>query len=271
MSKGVLIFALDGNFKYTSLAEIAAKRVKEFLNLPITLVVNTDYVDSGLIFDKIIKIESDIGQNRVLHDGLNSFTNIQWLNFTRCQAYDLSPYNQTLVIDADYLISSNHLSLCFDMNKDFLVFNSSFDLSENRRLNEFVDINPFSIQFYWATVFYFKKTPLNRVFFSFVEYIKNNWSYFCSLYQIKDPKFRNDFAFSIAIHVIFNHKVSKLFGFIPGKICYSIDKDTLIKVSGSKLSFLLTNTVDNKLQPVSVNNLDVHVMNKNSILRVINE
>lgn len=271
MSKGVLIFALNGNFKYTDLAEISARRIKEYLNLPITLVVNNDYVDRNLIFDNIIKIESDLSQNRLLYDGLNNFTNIQWLNFTRCQAYDLSPYEQTLVVDADYLISSNHLNLCFDMDKDFLVFKSSFDLAENRRLNEFVDINPFSIKFYWATVFYFKKTPLNKIFFSIVEYIRNNWSYFCSLYQIKEPKFRNDFAFSIAIHLLFNHKVSNTFGFIPGKICYTIDKDTLIEVKGSKLNFLLTNTVDNKLQPASITNLDVHVMNKNSILRVINE
>jgi len=271
MTKGVLLFALNGEFKYTDLAELTAKRIKKFLKLPVTVVVNNKYKNKGKLFDKIINIKDDQVQYRLLKDGGDSSQRVKWLNFTRADCYELSPYDETLVLDVDYLINSDHLSVCFDLGKDFLIFKDSFDLSDIRKLDEFDYINPFSVKFYWATVFYFKKTELNKIFFEFTRYVKDNWHYYCSLYQIKDKKFRNDFAFSIAIHSIFNHAVSDRFGFIPGKKFYSIDKDFLIKDVKGTLTFLLSNESNDKLQPASISNTDVHVMNKFSMLRVYNE
>lgn len=271
MSKGVLLFALNTELKYTDLAEISAKRITKHLGLPITIVVNDEYEDVNNLFDQILKIEEKQLQHRIINDGADSSTKIKWLNFSRSNAYDLSPYEETLVLDVDYLLNSNHLKVCFDLDKDFFIFRDSIDLSNTRNLKEFETITPFGIKFYWATVFYFKKTLLNRLFFNLVKYVKDNWLYYCNLYNIKEHKFRNDFAFSIAIHLFFNHTVTDKFGYIPGKKFFTIDKDYLIKVKDDKMEFLLSNEVDTRMQPAAVNNLDIHVMNKNSILRIHNE
>jgi len=271
MSKGILLFALNTELRYTDLAEISAKRIKKHLDLPVTIVVNDLYEDTYGLFDKVLRINDTQIQHRVINDGADSSTKIKWLNFTRCNAYDLSPYDETLVLDVDYLISSSHLSICFELDKDFLIFKDSVDLSNLRNLIEFKTINPFSIKFYWATVFYFKKTRLNQILFSLINYVKDNWSYYCNLYYIKELKFRNDFAFSIAIHLLFNSVASEKFNYIPGKKFFTIDKDYLIKLNETKMEFLISNEVNNSLQPTAVSNLDVHVMNKYSIMRVCYE
>lgn len=271
MSKGVLLFALNTELRYTDLAEISVKRIKKHLSLPVTIVVNDEYNDASKLFDQVIKIEELQVQHRVINDGADLSTKIKWLNFSRADAYELSPYDETLVLDVDYVINSSHLNVCFTLGKDFLIFNDSFDLSNTRNLNEFKTITPFGIKFYWATVFYFKKTLRNEIFFTLIKYIKDNWLYYCNLYNIKETKFRNDFAFSIAIHLFFNSVPTDKFGYIPGKKFFTIDKDYLIKIKEDKMEFLLSNEIDTKLQPAAVNTMDVHVMNKNSILRVYNE
>lgn len=266
MSKGVLIFAQVEDFDYLRLAEIAALRVKEYLNLPVTVVTNNNYPNKHKIFDNVIKKKSTSKQSRTLYDGEKS-SKIQWMNFDRSFCYDLSPYDETIVIDADYLISSNHLLNCFSSNKDFLIYNDDFYLYDNHYSKEFEFINDSGLKFYWATVFYFKKTTHNRIFFNFIKYIKDNWEYFSLLYNIKEKKYRNDFAFSIAINLLSLHIPSDLFGFIPGKLFYCIDKDTLLTTKKNELTFLLT---ENRVC-AKTTGLDVHIMNKHSILRVFND
>lgn len=268
MSKGVVLFGLNSDFKYTDLAELSAKRIKKHLGLPVTIIVNSAYKNKNKLFDKIIKIDEPLAQSRVLNDGLDKSEIIQWINFPRVRSYELSPYDETLVIDVDYLINSDHLNICFELGKDFLIYKDSCDLSNKRNLQEFKEITPYSVPFYWATVFYFKKTKYNQLFFSLLSYIKENWFYYCNLYQIKETKFRNDFAFSIAIHLLFKHQVSERFGYIPGKQFFTIDKDELIDSSGGKFKLLLTNTINNSLQPAALSGVDLHVMNKHSILRM---
>lgn len=266
MSKGVLIFAQVGDFDYISLAEMAASRVKHYLNLPVSIVTNINYQNKSNLFDKIINKASTLTQKRTLHDGQVSNT-IEWINFDRSDCYDLSPYDETIVIDADYLISSDHLLTCFDFDKDFLIFNDHFYLYENVYADEFEFVNDNGINFYWATVFYFKKTTYTKVFFNFIRYIRDNWEYFSLLYNIKERKFRNDFAFSIAINTLTLQVPSKLFGYIPGKLFYIVDKDTLLKIQSDELVFYILNSNS----CAKTKGMDIHVMNKDSILRCLND
>lgn len=266
MSRGILIFAQIGNFDYITLAEISAKRIKTFLKLPVSLVTNVDYKNEDNIFDFVIKKDSTLTQTRILNDGLEA-NKIEWLNFDRSCCYDLTPYDETIVIDADYIVSSDHLLNCFNLNKDFLIFNEHFYLYNNEYSKEFEFINEFGIKFYWATVFYFKKTAYSKILFSFIKFIKDNWDYYRLLYNIKERKFRNDFAFSIALSLLSLDIHSELSGFIPGKLFYCIDKDSLISINDSKLSFFILN--NNSC--VKTTGLDVHIMNKHSIIRYSDE
>ena len=108
MSKGILIYAYSGVNDYIRLAEVSAKLVNKHLNLPVSIV--TDESISNNVFDKIIYREKDSNNN-------------QWHNKNRYSAYELSPYEQTLLIDADYFVFSNHLRQLFDTALEFACYN----------------------------------------------------------------------------------------------------------------------------------------------------
>ena len=274
MTKGVLLFAHNNrSLDYVGLAVKSAKRIKKHLNLPITLVtdsvewLNSNYGSDLNLFEKVISTDSEY-QDRRLYDGCNHYELIHWKNLARTTAFELSPYDETLVIDVDYLINSDFLLNCFNLNQDFLLFKDSYDLA-NWRNNEFVYVSTHGIPFYWATVFYFKKTPWTKLFFELLGYIKNNWSYYKNLYQLLAPHYRNDIAFSVAIHILNGFTTEKFAGTIPGKMYYSTDKDILVKDKDTALTLLVQKeNMFGEYTLIKTENLDVHVMNKQSIMRV---
>ena len=61
MSKGVLIFAYNSSLNYVEMATVAAKLVKKYLDLPVTLVTNSIEV-TDRVFDNIIL--QDLGESK---------------------------------------------------------------------------------------------------------------------------------------------------------------------------------------------------------------
>lgn len=274
MNRGVILFAFQSTIDYIALAIFSAERIKKHLKLPVSLVTDSKRHLENLgkveIFDSIIEIEDSTVQKKVFNNGTAEFQNIIWKNSNRSLAYDLTPYEHTIVLDVDYVINSDFLLKCLDINKDFLIFKDSCDLSFWRNSKEFSYVSEFSIPFYWATVLIFKKTEKNKIFFQLVKEIKNNWNYYRSLYQISDSKFRNDFAFSIAIHITSGFVSDNFDNIIPSKIYYTLDKDYLYSMTDNSCSFLIEKqSSGGQYIPTKVNNVDVHVMNKFSLIESI--
>lgn len=277
MNNGAVIFALNNkDVDYIKLSVFSAKRINNYLDLPVTLITdNKNWLDknfSDYKFDKVIEIKSEPYSTRVLHDGAMSSKTIDWKNTTRYKAFDLTPYNRTLVIDSDYIINSSNLKTAFLNDHDFQIYRNSYDLSGWRNLDEFKRLNQYSVPFYWATAFVFEKNVFTESFFMLVDYIKNNWNYFKILYSI-DPRysvFRNDYAFSIAINIM-NGKTNGEFATeLPGKMIYSMDKDLLVNIKDDKMTFLLQK--EKRLGEYFLSKtqgLDVHVMNKLSLSRFL--
>ncbi len=276
MTVGALIFAHNNTgIDYTRLAVFCGKRVKKYLDIPVSIVtdnvewLNKNYPDHP--FDKIIESYTDHQHSsRLFYDGTLSNKKLEWKNGTRFRAYDLTPYDNTLVLDSDMVICSDKLKEAIHRDVPFQLFKQSFDLTGWRDQTPYTRINPYSIPFYWATVFTFKKDPVVEAFFNLVSYIKQNWLYFRVLYSIDMENFRNDFAFSIAIHIM-NGKMSGDFATeLPGKLNFIEDKDVLISADGPELKFLLQkkDRLGEYLVARTVG-LDVHVMNKISLEREI--
>lgn len=275
MTRGVLIFAQNNaEIDYAKISLYAARRVEDYLNVPVTLVTDSkDWLlnsqpSAKAVFDKIISVNSDTTQTKKFYDGTLSSKNLTWKNLNRADCYELSPYDETLVIDSDYIISSKNLSNVWGSEKDFLIYKDSFDIAQWRDDRSFKYINQLTIPFYWATAFYFKKTKASNSFFDIVKYIKENWSYYRSMYNIDSTVFRNDFAFSIALNLMND----SFFGSLPGKMNYVLDRDILIKIKDSSFQFL----VEKKNYPgeyiaTKTTNLDCHIMNKYSLTRCIDE
>lgn len=271
MTRGVLLFSFSGGFDYHSLAIKTSERIKKYLGLPVTVITDdhTPFANVDSI-DSIVIIEDNEEQKKRFRNGTSKSEVYTWKNSNRFRCYELSPYDHTLILDVDYVINSDFLLKCFDLNTDFLIFKDCCDLSGWRKTNEFCYINEFSIPFYWATVVYFKKTKLNKIFFDLVSSIKENWEFYLMLYQIKTPMFRNDFAFSIAIHILNGYVSNSFTNTIPGKMYFTLDKDKLIDATDNSLTFLLEKEHDHgQYVPMKVNNLDVHVMNKFSLLDIL--
>lgn len=275
MSKGVLIFAHNNlEIDYIKLSVFAASRVKEYLGLPVTLVTDSR---AWLLksfpeheFDSIIDIQPEKAANKLFYDGSLSSKSLEWKNLSRNMAYRLSPYDTTLVIDSDYIVSSSLLKSAFENDTLFQIYHDSVDLAGWRPNGYFRRINPYSIPFYWATAFVFRKDVIVESFFDLIAYIKLNWSYFRVLYNIETTIFRNDYAFSIAIHIM-NGKTSGEFATpLPGKMTYIQDTDLLIGIDKNKMQFLVEKEKHlGEYLVAKTEGLDIHVMNKYSLLRFI--
>jgi hypothetical protein len=275
MTTGCVIFAQNTtSIDYVKLAIFAAKRVKQFLNIPVSLATDSmDYLqfypDHTEIFDKIIPIYGNTDQQKKFFDGTLYYKTGEWKNLTRNQIYDITPYDRTLVIDSDFIINSNTLVKALNNDYEFQIYRKNFDVA-GWRPDTFTRINQHSIPFYWGTVFIFEKTASTGAFFNLIEYIKSNWEYFRVVYKIDSPLYRNDYSFSIAIHIM-NGSNEGDFGWeLPGKMTFVLDRDILVSIKNDSMQFL----IEKQYYPgeyilTTTRGLDVHVMNKQSLTRLI--
>jgi hypothetical protein len=275
---GAVIFAQNNSsVDYVKLAIFAARRLQKFLKIPVSIITDSadwmlkTYPKESGIFDQLISIDNTSEHNQKrFNDGTLSSKFLEWKNLSRNSVYNLTPYDKTLVIDSDYIINSSILTNALNSDHSFQLYKNSVGIASWRNDTEFKRINQYSIPFYWATTFVFEKTLEVESFFTLVEYIKNNWQYFRTLYSIEVPTFRNDFAFSIAIHLM-NAKSAGIFAQeLPGKMFYISDRDLLISLDDSKMKFLIEK--ENYLgeyTAVSIQDTDVHIMNKLSLSRFI--
>jgi hypothetical protein len=273
MSRGIVIFAQNNSdIDYARMSIFAAKRAKKFLDVPVSLITDstewllTSQPDAKEVFDQIISIWTPEHQYKTFHDGTLSSKQLEWKNFSRSKCYELSPYDETIVIDSDYIINSDILSSAWGSDTEFLIYKIGNDLAGWRDDSSFKFINQFSIPFYWATAFYFKKTQTTDSFFRFVEHIKQNWLYYKNLYCIDSSIYRNDFAFSIALHAF----GEDFFTTLPGKLNYILDRDVLLETNDVSMKFLIEKeNYAGEFTLIKTSGLDVHVMNKYSLMRII--
>jgi len=276
MTVGAIIFAQNnGGIDYVKLANFAASKVKQHLGIPVSLITDSSkWLLSNFPehnFDQVIDLPKDTNnQTKKFSDGKLSSKMLEWKNLSRNQVYNLTPYDKTLVLDSDYILNSDVLKPALDLDHDFQIYQNSFDLALGRDSVEFKTINQYSIPFFWATVFIFQKTPLTEVFFNLIDYIKSNWTYYRTLYTIESPIFRNDFAFSIAIHIMNGMTEGDFAQELPGLMTYVLDRDILVKMKEDKIQFLVEKAhYPGEYTLVSTNSTDVHVMNKQSLSRFI--
>lgn len=275
-SKGVLLIARNnGQVDYVKQAVFLAKRIKKYLNLPTSIVTDSeDYLRSTFdesVFDKIIGTSYSPGSNLKLYfDGSLSHKVINFKNKIRSKCFELSPYDETIIMDTDYIISNDKLNLCFKSDSNLLLFKESQDIADVRNSREFKYISDTSVEFYWATVIFFRKTEETQTFFNLVDYIQQEWEHFRNVYQISTALFRNDFAFSIAVHIMNGFQSGDFAAPLPGKHLYTTDKDLLFKIKDDHMIFLVEkDRFLGEYTLISTKGQNVHVMNKFSLERNI--
>ena len=276
MTKGVLLFANNnGTLNYVKQAHYLAKRIKKYLNLPTSIVTNIDieskYPEYLETFDLVINdLNSYNNTNKRYHDGDLYNVTGKFYNKSRVNSYNLSPYDETIVMDTDYIICNDILNNCFIQQKDLLLYKDAVHIGTYTGTSEFMRISDTSVEFYWATVFFFRKTKQTKIFFDLLQHIEENYMHYRSMYQFRTTVFRNDFAFSIAIHIMNGYKQGDFAGKLPGTKFYAIDKDVLIDIVDDEIKILVQKT--NRLgeyTAVKTKGTNLHVMNKFSLERII--
>ena len=212
-SKGILAFAHNtAATDYVAIANQTLEIASAKLGLPYTLITNVD--DTGL-YNTRYDVDSE--------------TFVPWRNYGRHQAYNLSPYNETLVIDVDYIVLDNTLLDIFKCPWDYLLQRQSHALTVE--WPETMGKN--SLPYVWATVFAFRKTERAQLFFDLVNRIQQNYSYYSALFNIQERNYRNDYAFAIADIILNGYSIPTIS--IPGSML-SVDQPiTSIAVNDNQL------------------------------------
>ena len=275
MNNGIILFAHNSNqLDYGLLSIISGGLAKKYLNMPVSLISDRSTIDwmktSGIytkaedIFDQIILTDTyEIGNKRTLNDG-NTFETIPFINSDRPYALDLTPYDTTLLIDSDFLIFSDRLNQYWNVCEDVMISPGMSDLSG--RPTGILDryVSDTGVKMCWATNIMFKKNIQSKTFFDLVKHIKNHYSFYADLFRFNPTQYRNDISFSIAKHILdgFTQQTEDCLPLINTVT----DKDILYDISNSsRLTFLLN--YSEKFIASSIVDTDIHIMNKQSIIR----
>ena len=254
MSKGIVIFAYNGAYDYVDMARTSAALAKRYLNLPVTLI--TDQPVDDPVFDSVIVQErTDPVQLKITDGELKP-----WHNQNRSTAYNLTPYDQTLLIDADYFIMNSRLKHLFDTNLDFACYDTANDIADVTVLES--KIGNTSIPMQWATVIYFTKNELAESVFNFIEYIKQHYEFYSLMYNFRADKFRNDYALSIALQTLTGYSIGN-FAQIPGNLDTVTFGTTIVDVrDNGELLYMYPSSITKDMKVSKLKNTNLHILHK---------
>jgi len=244
-SKGILIlYSESAQLDYNRLSDLCARLAEYYLNVPVTI-------------KKIQPLTK--GMRTFKYENLE-LVPTEWNNVGRFDAYDISPYDETILIDADYFVQTDNLGNYFGSDHDFLCHSHSWDVTglDTLAQDEVMSRNKFNMR--WATVVYFKKSKHAENIFRMWRKIYDNYEYYGRLIGFHRDPYRNDFCVSIALQVCSGYAEKDTFYHnLP-----SMNTTHKIIDYGNR-NWLIRYTHANKQNVVRYRG-DLHAMNKRCIL-----
>lgn len=281
MSKGVLLFAHNNEqIDFGKMALLNALLVRHnWPNTSVSLVTDQgtlDWSEKNLpnfkaYFDKIIvqTYPSIAYSDRHFRDTRHTSKLAQYKNYDRTDAYEVTPYDETIVIDSDYLIFNDSLNAAWGSRHSFMINHAieSFSHIDKYKVDE--TLEPAGIDQAWATVMYFKKDADAKIIFDLCKHIKENYSFYKFLYGFSGGLFRNDFVFSIALHICQHYSQVKEDISLPNpKVLTSFDWDDVIELTPKSILLLIEKPkCENDYNILRLKDTNIHVMNKFGLLR----
>lgn len=255
MTQGFLLFAhVNEEIDYALLAAWCARRIGMHLNQPVSLVADVATVarlgEYKKYFDQIILSDVPQNQRRRYRDRFLSFN-----NYDRSNAWDLTPYDETMVIDTDIVIQSDTMNRVWNNESDLMVCAKSIDAYTGQIETEFDYLSDTGIKFYWATQFYFRKTAETEIFFKTCKWVRANYVWLGRVYDIDHRLLRNDYVWSIAIHML-NQKEP-----LPWTLLHTTYRTNLYNIQDKQVIIYRPDHMVKK-----VKNHDIHVMHKDDLI-----
>jgi hypothetical protein len=247
MTTGAVIFALNNEqIDYENMARWSAKNIERHLGIPTHVVTDQEITTTGT-------------NGRWFED---YGTNVVWHNESRTNAYELSPWDQTLVLDADYVVASNQLQVLLDSPQEFLAHRWAYDITNQ---NDFSGLNYFGnnrMPMWWATVMMFHRGKQAKLIFDSMTMVRDHWAHYKKLYKNNSPSYRNDHALSIALGIVNGHVLNH--AGIPWNLASLTPEHQLTQLDTDeyRIDFI---TRDKAPRWIRLRNQDFHAMGKQQL------
>jgi len=266
MNRGAILFAFNSpKTNYYEMAVATAKRINHFLGLPVTLVTDAESLPETqtYTFDKVIVTAAD--KNNIREHQV-------WINKGRYQAYDLSPYDETILLDTDYMVNSDKLLRAFTTYEDFGCHDTTSFLMQPGVPQEV--LSAYSFKTLWATVIVFKKSNRAKQIFECLEMVQKNYDHYCNIHSFVGGIYRNDYALTLALRIANGHSDNKR-DIIPWNLIHVGKNTSVYRNNDNEFNTEYTVMYDNwqrgkiRKEYITIKDCDFHVMNKDNFMELI--
>ena len=281
--KGVCFFAYNNDqIDYIELALLAAAYVKKHLGLPVCLITDNgshhwlreskDKEDIKNYIDYIVETDDALPQNMRRHfDSPYAEFTAQFSNGNKHKVYEYSPFEQTLLLDIDYIVKTDFLNQIFDSDTRVAMFDTALTSRNQEPGMGERRLNSVGIKMWWSTVIYFDRSKFSEMFFETWSHVADNYDFYQYLYNFPGKLFRTDYCVSIAAHILNGMEESDIidnFNNIP--MSFMSQKDDIIEVNNIDDWILLSHDPIENWKNILVKHskLDIHAMNKRALARV---
>lgn len=266
MTTGALIFAFNNEeVDYIAMASWSAENIRRLLNIPVAVVTDCTDFRKTKRFDVVINAQPQSGGTRYFEDYCS---NVTWYNAGRCDAYRLSPWERTLVLDADYVVASNQLSTILETPQNFLCHRLAYDITGS---NSFESLNYFGsnrMPMSWATVMMFTRSKEAEAIFDIMSMVRDHKDHYWNLYGINRGTFRNDYALSIALNTVYGYQARH--PEIPWRLASLTPENQLYQTSEDHYRVEFVNSVG-RLKYITISKQDFHAMGKLTLGAIVDD
>jgi hypothetical protein len=231
------------------MAEVAARLVRKHLGMPVCLVTDGDITSTA--FDQVVQIPQPTAMNQRNYWVNGVKKSAPWYNSSRSQAFDLSPWDRTLLIDADYFVMSDCLKLLQKTNLGFACYTNAHDIRNNKP----IDVTCGRRHMAWATVCWFDRSDYAQDIFSMWKHVVNHWAYYNLSNDFGKPGLRNDHALTIALETMNGH--GSQYASIPGSLATVVPGTVLYDIKPNGTVLFQTNDKFSLIK-----SQDLHVVDK---------
>lgn len=247
------------------MAVATAARANHFLNLPVTVITDKNSLPekSTYTFDRTIIVEPETD---------NTKNKMAWLNKGRYQAYKFSPYDETILLDTDYMINSDKLLSVFNFYNGFCLHNNAAYLMHPNLPDEYLSSKSFKTL--WATVMFFNKSSRSKQVFDCMEMVQKNNIHYENVHGFLGKMYRNDYALTLALRIVNGH-TNDATNFIPWDLLHVGNQTQVFRATTDQfnteyvVSAEKTVGAKSKTNFITIKELDFHCMNKSHFLGLI--
>jgi hypothetical protein len=263
MTTGALIFAFNNEqTDYVSMAAWSADRIRRHLNIPTAVITDCTNPAQLSKFAHVIYADPISGGSRYFDDYKETIT---WYNAGRIDAYQLTPWDQTLLLDADYVVCGSKLKTVIDSTQDFMCHRMAWDIASIDTFDGLNYFGQYKMPMWWATVMMFRRSNMAQYIFDCMNMVKQNWTHYKDLYHILGHNYRNDYALSIAIGIVSGHtlKVDN----IPWRLASVLPEYELTQIDTDH--FEIKYQEQGRLKKMDWKDMDFHAMGKKHLGDII--